>query len=81
MTVKQLALGLVVGLLLGCGGSQKPAAGSMPKGASFYGVWQSPQYGHMHLCQSGKQVVGDYVKNERTGRIQGDIEGDLLVFQ
>jgi hypothetical protein len=35
----------------------------------------------MHLCQSGKQVIGDYVKHERAGRIQGDLDGDLLVFQ
>jgi len=53
----------------------------LPQGASFYGVWQSPQYGSMHICQSGSQVVGDYVKNERAGRIQGEVEGDLLIFQ
>jgi hypothetical protein len=33
------------------------------------------------MCQSGKQVIGDYVKHERAGRIQGDIDGDLLIFQ
>jgi hypothetical protein len=81
MKAKQLALALLLGLMLGCGGSQKPKAGPLPQGATFYGVWQSPQYGSMHLCQSGKQVVGDYVKNERAGRIQGDTDGDLLVFQ
>ena len=81
MKAKQIALALLLGLLVGCGGSQKPKAGPLPEGATFYGVWQSPQYGSMHLCQSGRQVVGDYVKNERAGRIQGDIDGDLLVFQ
>ena len=42
-----------------CGGStsqMKP--GSMPEGATFFGVWQSPQYGNMHVCQSGKAVIG-----------------------
>ncbi|MGB5286605.1 MAG: hypothetical protein WCB63_06155 [Polyangiales bacterium] len=81
MKAKHIALALWLGVVLGCGGSQKPKAGPLPEGATFYGVWQSPQYGNMHLCQSGKQVVGDYVKNERAGRIQGDIEGDLLLFQ
>jgi hypothetical protein len=81
MKAKQITLALVLGVILGCGGSQKPKAGPLPEGATFYGVWQSPQYGNMHLCQSGRQVVGDYVKNERVGRIQGDIEGDLLLFQ
>ncbi len=81
MTAKQTALALTLGLLLGCGGSQKPDAGPLPAGASFYGVWQSPQYGNMHLCQSGTKVIGDYLKNERAGRIQGDVDGDLLIFQ
>ena len=83
MKAKQIALaaGLGLGLLLGCGGTQKPTAGPLPKGATFYGVWQSPQYGSMHLCQSGRQAIGDYVKNERAGRIQGEVDGDLLVFQ
>jgi hypothetical protein len=81
MKAKQIALAMLLGMMLGCGGSQKPSAGALPQGATFYGVWQSPQYGSMHLCQSGKQVIGDYVKNERAGRIQGDIDGDLLIFQ
>ena len=81
MKAKQIALVLLLGVILGCGGSQKPKAGPLPEGATFYGVWQSPQYGNMHLCQSGKQVIGDYVKHERAGRIQGNVDGDLLVFQ
>lgn len=81
MFAKQIALACLLGLMAGCGGSQKPTAGRLPQGATFYGVWQSPQYGNMHLCQSGDQIVGDYVKNERQGRIQGQIEGDLLIFQ
>ncbi len=81
MKAMQIALALWLGIMLGCGGSQNPKAGPLPEGVAFYGVWQSPQYGNMHLCQSGKQVIGDYVKHERAGRIQGDVEGDLLIFQ
>lgn len=81
MKAIRIALVLGLGLIFSCGGTQKPKAGPLPEGATFYGVWQSPQYGNMHLCQSGKQVVGDYVKNERAGRLQGDIDGDLLTYQ
>ncbi len=81
MFAKQTILGLCTAVLLGCGGPQMPKPQSMPAGATFYGVWQSPQYGNMHLCQNGDSVIGDYAKHERSGRIQGSIEGDLLTFQ
>jgi len=81
MKATQIALTVLLGVILGCGGAQKPKAGPLPAGATFYGVWESPQYGSMHLCQSGKQVIGDYVRHERTGRIQGDVEGNLLIFR
>ena len=81
MKATHIALAVALGVVFACGGSQKPKAGTLPKGATFYGVWESPQYGNMHLCQSGNQVVGDYVKHERAGRIQGNVEGDLLIFQ
>lgn len=81
MNARLISVAFAAAALLACSGTQKPEAGQLPKGASFYGVWQSPQYGNMHLCQTGNQVVGDYLKNERTGRIQGTIDGDLLVFQ
>jgi hypothetical protein len=71
----------VVAMGLGCGGgSANLTIGVMPEGGSFHGVWQSPQYGNMHLCQTGSQVVGDYEKDERRGRIQGTIQGDTLRF-
>ena len=52
----------------------------MPKGATFHGVWQSPQYGNMHVCQSGKAIVGSYAKHEREGRIQGSVAGNSMRF-
>lgn len=79
-------LALLVGLSLwftACGGSQKlvvtPQA--MPAGGSFSGVWHSPQYGEMHLLQDGVTVRGRYEKDERTGRINGEAQGDLLRFE
>lgn len=73
----------LVALALGCGGggSANLRIGTMPPGGTFHGVWQSPQYGNMHMCQSGAQVVGDYEKDERHGRIQGTVQGDVMRFQ
>lgn len=75
---------LVIALLVGCGGSAKRAdvdPEPMPDNGSFSGVWSSPQYGEMHMVQTGSQVVGEYKKNERRGRFQGTVQGDLLRFQ
>ena len=80
-TVMAMMLGVILASALACGGGIQLDPGPMPAGGSFYGVWQSPQYGNMHLCQSGNQVIGDYAKHERSGRIQGTIDGDLLRFQ
>jgi len=52
----------------------------MPTGGNWSGQWQSPQYGDMHLCQNGQQVMGDYIKNERHGTLHGTVQGDLLRF-
>lgn len=55
--------------------------GPMPEGGTFHGVWQSQQYGRMHLCQSQDVVVGEYFKDERHGRLQGRVRGDTLRFE
>ncbi len=77
-------LGIVVWTLaLGCGGSSVPEvnAGPMPDGGNFTGVYFSPQYGEMHLVQNGNAVVGKFKKDERSGKIQGEAEGDVLRFE
>ena len=76
--------GLLLALLgaSACGGSSANITiGTMPQGRTYQGVWQSPQYGNMHFCVTGSQVVGDFEKDERRGRIQGTIQGDVLRFQ
>jgi hypothetical protein len=77
------ALGIVVVVLgLGCGGGN-PAlkAGPMPDKGSFSGVYFSPQYGEMHMVQNGSAVVGKYKKDERSGTIQGEADGNLMTFE
>jgi hypothetical protein len=75
------AVGL--GVALGCGGGNtaniKP--GPMPDNGTYTGVYFSPQYGEMHLVQNGSAVVGKYKKDERSGRIQGEAEGDVMTFE
>jgi hypothetical protein len=53
----------------------------MPTGGTFSGVWFSPQYGEMHMVQTGNAVVGEYRKDERAGRIQGTANGNLMRFE
>lgn len=75
---------LVIALaVFGCGKDGPPpiTARSMPEGGTFTGVWHSPQYGEMHLRQNGAAVIGRYSKDERSGRIQGSVQGDLMRFE
>jgi hypothetical protein len=68
--------------VLGCGGSTasvKPRP--MPEGATFTGVYHSPQYGEMQLVQTGDSVIGEYTKDEREGKINGTAEGNVLHFE
>ena len=69
--------------IAGCGGGGlgNISEGPMPEGGSFTGVWHSPQYGEMHLVQTGQQVVGDFTKDERRGRVQGSVSGDVMRFE
>ena len=76
--------GLAAGLALGCGGGGGRAnldPGPMPQGGDFTGVYFSPQYGTMQIVQTGSAVIGEYEKDERLGRIQGTVQGDVLRFQ
>lgn len=87
MQTKIVTFGVVVGLLAlaGCGGGGGARAsveiGTMPPGGTFTGVWFSPQYGEMHMRQTGTQVIGEYTKDERRGTIQGTVQGNVMRFE
>lgn len=57
-----------------------PEPASMPSGASFTGVWYSPQFEQMYLRQSGKTVRGIYTY-KYGGTLEGEVSGNLLVFK
>ena len=82
-SVLWLVLAGIFALYGGCGGAPKHViqVGPMPDGGSFTGVWFSPQYGEMHIEQNGSSAIGRYTKDERSGRIQGTVEGDVLRFE
>jgi hypothetical protein len=67
---------------LGCGSSAPViVAGTMPDGGTFTGVYFSPQYGEMNVMQNGSAVIGEYKQEMRSGKIQGEVSGDLLKFE
>lgn len=74
-----LGLGLVVSVGACSSGGGTPDAGAMPAGATFSGLWLSPQFEHMYLHQQGSQVEGVYVYGGG-GKIEGEVEGNLLIF-
>lgn len=81
-TISAMVLGAALSLVGGCGGpGVNIPQGPMPQGGSFTGVWHSPQYGEMHMVQTGAQVIGEYTKDERRGRIQGTAQGNVLRFE
>jgi hypothetical protein len=64
-----------------CGGGVSIPEGPMPQGGSYTGVWHSPQYGEMQMVQTGNAVVGEYTKDERHGRLQGSVRGNVMRFE
>ena len=84
MRKQHWVLGLIISLTaLACGGANKEALytkGPMPEGGNFDGVYQS-DFGRLELTvESGDNVVGIYEKNDVYGRIEGEINGNLLLF-
>lgn len=66
-----------------CGGANKVAnlkPGPLPPHAGYVGTWFSPQYGKMVITQNGNRVAATYTKDEREGRLEGRVNGDLLIF-
>jgi hypothetical protein len=73
----------VAAALVGCGGAQGELPvqpGPMPQKGSWDGVFQSQAYGRMEFTQNGRNVVGLYEGERHFGRIEGRIEGDVLLF-
>ena len=74
-------LALALSCLAACGSGTSLKINKMPDNGTFTGVFFSPQYGEMQMVQNGNAVVGKYKKDERSGRIQGEVDGDVLRFE
>lgn len=61
-------------------GESIPDPAPTPSGASFEGLWYSPQFEHMYLRQEGDRVEGVYTY-QSGGRLEGKIEDNLLIFE
>jgi predicted small secreted protein len=74
----------VVVALAACGGgntARTASKGPMPEGGTYTGIWYSPEYGEMHLIQTGSAVRGWFQLNERSGNLQGEVKGNVLKFR
>jgi len=83
MRIPFLSLAFALGIagLVGCGPSlTHTRPDPMPENGTYHGVWFSPQYGEMHLCQTNDNVVGEYTKQERHGTVRGTVDGNMLRF-
>lgn len=56
-----------------------PRAETMPEGASFSGLWFSPQFQHMYLFEEDGAIRGVYAY-QGGGTIEGEVNGNLLLF-
>ena len=76
-------LGLIIYVVLaGCGGNKQALyqKGPMHPEGNFDGVYQS-DFGRLELTVQGNKVTGLYEKNEKAGRIEGEVKKNLLFFR
>lgn len=70
--------------LSGCGGGgggPSVTPGNLPTGGNWTGVYYSPQYGRMDFVATGPRVLGQFTRDERSGRIEGNVTGDVMRFR
>jgi len=82
-SIKNIALLLVLAAFSACGGAQVMTnpiePGEPPEGMDFDGVWFS-NWGRLELTRNGDEVQGIYEGDRKKGRIDGEIDGDLLRY-
>ena len=82
------AIGALLAAPLGC--SETPtaktatvAAGDMPSGASWDGVYYNELYGFLHLKQDGTHMQGKWERThkDKWGELKGDVTGNVVKFE
>ena len=80
--LRSLGFCMMLASAIACGGGgQSITPGKMPENGTYTGVFYSTQYGEMHMVQDGSTVHGRYELDERSGTIQGEVDGDVLNFE
>lgn len=73
-------------LLFGCAGKEAgpngpPKAPQAPSSAKWDGIYQGPYHIYLRIQTNGDHAVGTWrALGERSGELEGEIEGDTLVF-
>ena len=72
---------------VGCGGpsgkTASVAAGDMPAGQEWNGVYFHPVFGRLHLVEQGNNVVGKWQRTDKSqwGELSGTKVGNVLHFE
>jgi len=73
--------------LVGCGSDSEPktakvAAGSMPEGETWTGVYFHPVFGYLHMQEEGSNVVGRWKRTDHShwGELSGTLTGNVLHY-
>jgi hypothetical protein len=85
-----LTIGLSLGALAttaGCAGDEGPkvatvAAGDMPTGESWQGVYFHPVFGFLHIVEDGTNVIGKWKRADQSkwGELTGTKVGNVVHF-
>jgi len=87
-----LAISFAVGagtFLTACGGEKKEpkvanvTPGEMPQGATWNGVYFNPQFGNLHLVETGGSIQGRWKKTDESawGELNGPVSGNVVHFE
>jgi hypothetical protein len=74
--------------LSACGGGQQAPTtanikpGSMPDGASWNGVYFNPQFGNLHLVETGGSLAGKWKRTDGSawGELNGPVQANVFHF-
>ena len=86
-----LAIPLVIAsgaVLSACGGKEEPKMASvkpsaMPEGASWDGVYFNPQFGNLHLLETGGSIAGKWKRTDGSawGELNGPVQANVFHYE
>jgi hypothetical protein len=60
-----------------------PKSGNMPEGATWDGVYFNPQFGNLHLVETGTSIAGKWKRTDGSawGELNGPVQGNVFHFE